>query len=68
MHGVLDALDARAPSTGFWLGERATVADVGLFAQLHSLRLPLLPWLAEEVGRRKRLSAYLDRVDAATRG
>jgi glutathione S-transferase len=67
MRRVLDELDGRAPGVGFWIGERPTVADVGLFAQLHSLRLPLLPWQAEEVARRKRLSAYLDRVDAATR-
>lgn len=66
MRRVLDALDARAPDDGFWLGPRPTVADLGLFAHLHSLRLPLLPWQAEEIDRRERLSAYLDRVDAAT--
>jgi glutathione S-transferase len=66
MRRVLDSLDARAPDEGFWLGPKATVADLGLFAQLHSLRLPLTPWQAEEVARRKRLTRYLDRVDAAT--
>jgi glutathione S-transferase len=66
MRRVLDSLDARAPEEGFWLGPKATVADLGLFAQLHSLRLPLTPWQAEEVARRKRLTRYLDRVDAAT--
>jgi glutathione S-transferase len=66
MRRVLDSLDARAPDEGFWIGPRATVADLGLFAQLHSLRLPLIPWQAEEVAGRKRLTRYLDRVDAAT--
>lgn len=63
---VLDDLDRRAPETGFWLGPRACAADVGLFAQLHSLRLPLVPFQAEEVKKRVRLTKYLDRVDAAT--
>ena len=66
MRRVLDSLDARAPEDGFWLGPKATVADIGLFAHLHSLRLPLTPWQAEEVARRKKLTRYLDRVDAAT--
>jgi glutathione S-transferase len=65
---VLNDLDTRAPEDGFWLGPRASVADLGLFAHLHSLRLPLTAWQAEEVGKRVRLSRYLDRVDAATRG
>jgi glutathione S-transferase len=67
MRSVLDMLDARAPEGGFWLGPRACVADLGLFAHLHALRLPLTPWQAEEVSRRSRLSRYLDRVDAVTR-
>jgi glutathione S-transferase len=67
MHNVLDQLDARAPDTGFWLGPTACIADIGLFGQLHSLRLPLIPWQAEAVAKRQRLSAYLDRVDQATR-
>jgi glutathione S-transferase len=68
MRRALDDLDARAPEEGFWLGPRATVADVGLFAHLHSLRLPLIPWQAAEVAKRERLSRYLDRFDAITRG
>jgi hypothetical protein len=67
MAGVLDDLDARAPDDGFWLGPSATVADVGLFGQLQALRLPLVEFAAAEVAKRKRLSKYLDRVDAATR-
>jgi glutathione S-transferase len=66
MGRALDFLDARAPEEGFWLGPRATAADLGLFGHLHSLRLPLTPWQAEVVARRKRLTRYLDRVDAAT--
>ncbi len=64
---VLDALERRAPASGFWLGERPSVADLGLFAQLHSLRTPLTPWQCERVQARARLAAYLDRVDLATR-
>jgi glutathione S-transferase len=66
MNRVLDALDARAPEQGFWLGPRPSVADLGLFAHLHSLRLPTLPWRAEDIAKRTRLSHWLDRVDAAT--
>jgi glutathione S-transferase len=67
LYGVLDALDARAPENGFWLGARATAADLGLFAHLHSMRLPGTPYQAEQIAKRVRLSRYLDRVDAATR-
>jgi glutathione S-transferase len=63
---VLDALDERAPVDGFWLGDVPSAADLGLFAQLHSLRLPKIPFQAERVAARERLSHYLDRVDAAT--
>jgi glutathione S-transferase len=63
---VLDDLDRRAPEEGFWMGPRASVADLGLFAQLHSLRLPLVAFQAAELKKRVRLDRYLDRVDAAT--
>jgi len=66
MTRVLASLDARAPEHGFWLGERPTVADLGLFAQLHSLRLPQTAFQAERVAAHTRLSHYLDRVDQAT--
>lgn len=46
---------------------RLSVADLGLFAQLHALRLPQTPWRAEDLARRARLTRWLDRVDAATR-
>jgi glutathione S-transferase len=68
MYRVLDSLDARAPSEGFWMGPSASVADLGLFAQLQALRFPGTPFQAEEVAKRTALSRYLDRVDAATRG
>jgi glutathione S-transferase len=67
LHRVLDDLDSRASDDDFWLGPRPTAADIGLFAHLHSLRLPLTPWLADQIARRARLSRYLDRVDVATR-
>jgi glutathione S-transferase len=63
---VLDHLDARAPERGFWLGDSPTVADIGLFGQLHALRLPLTAFRASEIAARTRLSAWLDRVDAVT--
>jgi glutathione S-transferase len=64
---TLDQLEARAPQRGFWLNDAVSVADVALFGQLHSLRAPLTPFQSEQLARRARLSAYLDRVDAATR-
>jgi glutathione S-transferase len=64
---LLDALDARAPRAGFWTGDRVSVADVALFGQLHSLRTPLTEAQAATLARRPALSAWLDRVDAATR-
>lgn len=63
---VLDQLEARAPESGFWMGEHASVADVGLFAHLHSLRLPETAFRAADIAKRARLSRWLDRVDAAT--
>ncbi|HEX5656777.1 MAG TPA: glutathione S-transferase family protein [Polyangiales bacterium] len=63
---VLDGLDARAPAQGFWMGDALSVADLGLFAQLHTLRAPFTPEVAAKVAQRATLSAYLDRVDAAT--
>jgi glutathione S-transferase len=64
---TLDALEARTPDSGFWVSPTISVADVGLFGQLQSLRTPLTRAHAEQVARRPRLSNYLDRVDAATR-
>ena len=64
---ILDHLELRAPSAGFWLGPRISVADLALFAHLHALRLPQTRFRAEQVAARPRLSTYLDRVDAGTR-
>ena len=64
---LLDALDARAPSAGFWVGDAISVADVALFGQLHSLRTPLTAAQAAALAKRPALVAWLDRVDAATR-
>ncbi len=49
-----------------WVGDEVTVADVALFGQLHSLRLPMTEWQAEVLSRHERLSLYLDRVHEAT--
>lgn len=64
---LLDQLEHRAPKSGFWLGERLTVADIALFAQLQSIRTPLTPWQAHAVSQKASLRGWLDRVDAATR-
>jgi hypothetical protein len=44
------------------------VADIALFSMLQSLRLDVTPWQRDQIAQRPRLSRYLDRVDAATRG
>lgn len=63
---ILDRLDERAPTTGFWVGDALTAADLGLFGQLHSMRTVLTPWQHQRVNERERLSKWLDRVHAAT--
>jgi glutathione S-transferase len=63
---LLDDLDARAPKSGFWTGDRVSIADVALFGQLRSFRTPLTPRQGESVGKRGALAAWIDRVDAAT--
>lgn len=60
---LLDQLDARAPSDGYWLGERPSVADVALFGQLHSFRTPLTPGQHAAISARPRLTRWLDRCD-----
>jgi glutathione S-transferase len=64
---TLDGLDTRAPEDGFWVSGTITVADLGLFGQLQSFRTPLTCAHSQQLELRKRLTAYLDRVDAATR-
>lgn len=64
---LLDDLEARAPRTGYWLGDAPGVADVALFGQLASFRTPLTPWQAGEIAKRPVLDDWLDRVDQATR-
>jgi glutathione S-transferase len=63
---LLDQLEARAPEQGFWIGDSLSVADIGLFGPLHGLRTPLTVPQADELARRSKLTAYLDRVHAAT--
>lgn len=61
---LLDALDARAPSTGSWFGEGLSTADVAIAAQLKSLQTPLTPAQAAQVHQRANLTAWVDRVFA----
>lgn len=63
---VLDGLEARAPASGFWVGDALSVADLSLFGQLHTIRADFSPACAAQIAERKTLSAYLDRVGAAT--
>ncbi len=63
---LLDQLDARAPTAGFWVNDQLTAADFALFGQLHSLRTELTPWQHARVNERAQLSSWLDRVHAAT--
>ena len=65
---TLDQLDARTESRTFWLGEHISVADLGIYAQLHSLRCELTPRQWESIASRQHLDAYLDRVERATSG
>lgn len=65
---TLDSMEARAPESGYWLGTSFSVADIALFSMLQSLRLDVTPWQRDQIAQRPRLSRYLDRVDAATRG
>jgi glutathione S-transferase len=64
---LLDQLEARAPRVGYWMGAAPTVADLALFAQLHGLRNRHTAKQAVMIAARPALSAWLDRVDAATR-
>jgi glutathione S-transferase len=63
---LLDDLEVRAPSTGYWLGDALSIADISLFAQLHGFRIPETPVQAQMVHDRPKLSSYLDRVHRAT--
>jgi glutathione S-transferase len=64
---LLDQLDARAPQTGFWMGDALSVADVGLFSQLHGLRNRYTQRQSDMIASRKTLSAWLDRVNTETK-
>lgn len=63
---LLDRLDARAPAEGYWLGAAPSFADAALFAQLHGLRNRYTARQGSMIAARPSLSAWLDRVDAAT--
>jgi glutathione S-transferase len=64
---LLDEFDARAPETGFWLGENASIVDAAIFGQLQSLRTPLTPEQRAWLEARRRLTSYLDRFEARTK-
>ncbi|HEX7664279.1 MAG TPA: glutathione S-transferase family protein [Polyangiaceae bacterium] len=64
---LLDSLELRAPANGFWVGDMLSFADFALYGQLAALRTPLTLWQSAKIAERPRLSAYLDRVDGATR-
>jgi len=64
---LLEQLDARAPTRGYWCGDALSVADLGLFPQLQGMRTALTPAWGASVEARPALTAWLDRVQAATR-
>lgn len=64
---LLDQLEERAPLEGFWMPGGISAADFALFGQLQALRTPLTVEQSRSIGRRSRLSTYLDRVHLATR-
>jgi glutathione S-transferase len=64
---VLDQLETRAPESGYWVGRALSVADLAIFSMLHSLRNEITPRQRDEIGKRKKLSSYLDRIDSETR-
>ncbi len=63
---LLDHLEARCPERDYWVGAAISTADLGIFAQLQSLREDITPRQKLSVEKRRRLTEYLDRVDAAT--
>ncbi len=63
---TLDQLEARTPTYGYWVSDKISVADIAIFAQLHSLRLPLTPPQHEALNKRPKLIAYLDRIEMGT--
>jgi glutathione S-transferase len=63
---ALDDLERRAPRRGFWMGDKLSVADLALFAQLHSLRTDLTPAQRDATRQRGGLSAWMDLVNRAT--
>jgi len=66
---LLDSLEARSPESGYWMETPGpTVADLGLFAQLQSIRTRISPRQRALIEARQRLHAWLDRVDQATQG
>ena len=64
---LLDDLEHRAPTSGFWLDDVPGAADVSLYGQLQSFRTALTPFQRDELGQRPRLSSYLDRMNAYRR-
>jgi glutathione S-transferase len=65
---ILDALEERAPASGFWVGDGVSVADVAIYGQVRSLLTSLTVPQAEAVRARPTLLAYVGRVDELARG
>jgi glutathione S-transferase len=66
-HGTLDNMEQLAPPAGFWCSETVSVADVSIFGQLQGMRTALTAQQQSSLQQRRRLTAYLDRVDSATK-
>jgi glutathione S-transferase len=65
-HGTLDNMEQLAPAGGFWCSDTISVADVSIFGQLQGMRTALTAQQQSRLQQRRRLTAYLDRVDSAT--
>lgn len=61
---LLDQLEERCPTQGFWMGPQISVADVAIFGQLHGLRTPLTQPQAEKLLSHIKLTEYLNRLNA----
>ncbi len=63
---LLDAMEERAPASGFWVGDRISVADVAIYGQLRSMLTELTLPQADAIRARPLLTGYLARVGAAS--
>jgi glutathione S-transferase len=59
---LLLALDARAPETGYWMGDELSPADCALYGHVGGLRSRLTAAQHAMIAKHPRLTAYLNRI------